>query len=219
MRQGLHPRPGVVDLGIKVAEGAGVVDHHIGNGTSVLATGLIGHSRSHVILREAAELDETLDGNLRVDVDHHDPGQVRVPVLVGGTVGPHEQRDIEHDNRIGAEHRFALGLHLLADRRVDKVIECLQFVLIVENDLGDGLAVEAAIGRHDRVAPAFDHAGEDRTARGLQFSNDAVRVDQHGAPLHEKVGNGRLAGSDAAGESDLDHAGERSDHAVVSTTR
>ena len=34
MRQGPHPRPGVVDLGVEVAEGAGVVDHHISDGTS-----------------------------------------------------------------------------------------------------------------------------------------------------------------------------------------
>ena len=80
---------------------------------------------------------------------------------------------------------------------------------IGEDDVGDRLAVERAVGCDDAGAEAIDHRDEDVGSRLLELPGDGVGVDDHRTSLGEERGHGGLPGADPAGETDEDHAGGR----------
>ncbi len=152
---------------------------------------------------------EALDSQFRVDVHHDHAGETVELFCDRLAVGPHEQREVEHDDRAGSLRLLPSRLDLDRQRGVHDVVDRLQFVLVVEDDLGDRGAIEGPVDCDDPLTPPFHHGLEHRRARLLELPHDPVGVDQDGAPGDERVGHGRLAGADSTGESDLDHGRRR----------
>ena len=173
----------------------------------VLPTGLVRDPGPGVGLGEAPVIHQPLDRHLGVGVDDHYPGQILVLGADRLTVGPNEQRDVEDDHRVGSGDGRPAIRDLGAHGRMDDPVEGLQLVGIVEHDGGHGAPVERPVRRDYARTPALDHGLEDRRTRLLELTDDAIGVDEDRSPLHEPVGNGGLAGSDAPGQPDLDHRG------------
>ena len=66
-------------------------------------------------------------------------------------------------------------------------------------------AIERAVGRQHVRAESSRNRREDRAPGRLRFANERVGVDDRGSPFAEEVDDGRFAGGDVAGESDVEH--------------
>ncbi len=115
---------------------------------------------------------------------------------------------LEEQGRVNDDARCALVLCLCdengalgADEGVHEGLEALAFRGVGEDDLRDGLAVHAALGREDAPPPPPHELGADGWAvEGLLGLRVGVEHDE--APGGEGCGDGGLAGADAPREPD-----------------
>jgi len=183
---------------VEFVHAARVVDHSVGPSNPLLATRLPGHACPGVVFGHAAELDEAPDGDLGIDVDHEQRRHVVAARF-------DEQRDVEHDHVVGLRRLDQLTCHLFADRRMHDCVQRSELVVITE-DLGcDGCAIERSVGGDDGRPEVVDHRDEDRHARLLEFTHDAVGVDHPCTELLESSRHGRLPGTDSTSETDEQH--------------
>ena len=91
------------------------------------------------------------------------------------------------------------------DGRVGDGVELEPGLLVGEGHGGQGRAVDRPVGGHDPRPEAVDQRLVGRAAGRHDVAGHLVGVDQHGAPLDQQVGHGRLARADAAGEPDGQH--------------
>ena len=82
-------------------------------------------------------------------------------------------------------------------------------LLVGEGHRGQRLAVDGAVGGQDPGPETVDQRLVGRPARRHDVPGHLVGVDQHGAPLDQEVGHGRLPGSDAARQADGQHQPRR----------
>ena len=110
---GVHdPRPHLVDPAAEFVEGAAVVDHLVGPGAALVASGLAGHASPGIHLGHPAIGHEAKHRDIGIDVDDDQSRHVVAARL-------DQQWHVEHDDMIGRH----LGLHapgdLGAHRRMD----------------------------------------------------------------------------------------------------
>jgi hypothetical protein len=117
-----------------------------------------------------------------------------------------EQRDGQHDDGVGVLEGVAGLDHGDTDGRMGDRVELEPRGLVREGDGRQRLAVDGPVRRHDAGAEAVDQRLVGGATRRHHVASDLVRVDQQGAPLDEKVGDGRLPRADPSGQADGEHA-------------
>ena len=109
-----------------------------------------------------------------------------------------------------------------ADGRVRDGVERQPGLLVGEGDRRQGLAVDGPVGGEDPGPEAVDQRLVGGAAGRHHVAGHLVGVDEHGAPLDQQVGDGRLARADAAGQADGQHqpaASRRGARATAKRTR
>jgi DNA-binding SARP family transcriptional activator/pimeloyl-ACP methyl ester carboxylesterase len=144
---GLHAAlevdPDFGDAAVQVVQGAGVVDHDVGDGQALLPAGLGRHPGPGPVRRHAAQVDQPLDLQFGryVHDDHH--------VEASFTPALGQQGHVVHDDgarRPGGLHGGAFGcLHPLADQGVHDLIQLGAQARIAEHDLAQPLPVQRAV--------------------------------------------------------------------------
>src|SRR4051794_21275937 len=148
-------------------------------------------------------VDAALDEPRQPHVDgrvHDDDARV-----VAGPLRLDQQRDVVDDDRVlrGLGHPPE---ELRTNRGVGDRLQLLARLLADERLGRERGPVERAVGMEDVGPESLDELGE-RGAAGLDdLPGDDVRVDDDGAPPGERKGDGRLAGTDATGQADHQHA-------------
>ena len=77
--------------------------------------------------------------------------------------------------------------------------------IVAEHDRRHRGPIERAVVADDVLPEALRHPRQHRRVRRLQVAGDLVGVDDHGTVLGEHRRDGRLSGSDAAGQADQQH--------------
>src|SRR5690606_12420170 len=116
-----------------------------------------------------------------------------------------QERDVVDDDGVRRGGLLQLR-HARADLGVDDPVEDLELLGIGEDDRAEPRPVEGAVGPQHLVAERLDDLGEPGGARLDDLACDLVGVDHDRAALGEPAGHLALAGTDSAGETDLQHA-------------
>jgi DNA-binding SARP family transcriptional activator/pimeloyl-ACP methyl ester carboxylesterase len=199
---GLEPAhqvgPDFGDAAVQVVQGAGVVDHDIGNRQPLLPAGLGRHPGPGLIRRHAAQADQPLELQFRryVHHDHH--------VETGPAAALGQQGHVVHDDGagwLGGLHGGLFGrLHPLADQGVHDLVELGPQPRIAEHDLPQPFPVQRAVRPEHLLA---EHLGDPRQPGRPgddHFPGGHVRVDEHGTVVRQPPGYFALARPDASGE-------------------
>lgn len=206
---GLNPAPQPFDSGPEVVERPVVEDHLVGGRAALLAAGLRGNPLPRGVGGHAALRDETLDLGRRRRIDHDD--EVEVALLTGLD----EKRDVVHDDLVGARLRLeACGLR--AYQRVDDLFQPYAPPRVAEHHSAEPRPIETA-GAVDHVGPErLDDLAQSLGA-GLDHSpRELVGVDHQRTLCLEHPADCRLAGGDAAGQTDTDTARCTVRHLLIS---
>lgn len=105
---------------------------------------------------------------------------------------------------------FSCGLFgesrlLAGDAGMDDAFELPAFHWIAEDDVSEGLSVKRAVLVEDRLSEKCDDLSPSRLAGLNDFTGQFVGIDDDRAVLLEHLGDGALAGGDAACEADQNH--------------
>ena len=76
---------------------------------------------------------------------------------------------------------------------------------VAEHQRSHRRAVEGTVGIQDGVAEHLDDPAQPGRARRHNLSGQAVGVDHDGTTIGQQLGGLRLAATDPAGQTDLDH--------------
>ena len=192
------PEPG--HLGLEGGPVAGVVEDVVGLLDPLLPRDLGPDAGLGVGPVEAALGQQPLEGDLGRGVHDHDLVQLdRLAVERG------EQGDGQDDDVVGVGQGVARLDHGDADGRMRDGVELQPRLLVGEGDRGQGLAVDRPVGGEDPGSEAVDQRLVGRPTRGHDVAGHLVGVDEHGAPLDQQVGHGRLARADATRQADRQH--------------
>ena len=102
----------------------------------------------------------------------------------------------------GPVRSFATRVGELADGRMQQRFEPFSLLGVREDPLAQLLAIQSAVGvLHLRAEMAGDLTKQRRTWRD-DLAREHVRVDNRHSERGKQVGDGALAGGDAAGEAD-----------------
>lgn len=94
----------------------------------------------------------------------------------------------------------------VSEERVEEGFEALSLSGVVEDDGGDGGAVDGLIGREDCVPPPLREGVTD-VGLGEEGAGLCVGVDDGGALCGEEARDGGFSGADTAGEAEDEWAG------------
>jgi hypothetical protein len=132
--------------------------------------------------------------------------------------GFEEEWHFVDDHRMG----FAFGdpthesLLLAGDAGMDDAFELPAFRPIAEDDAPEGLSVEGAVRVEDCLPKYCDDGSTGRLARLHDIAGQLVGIDDDRAALLEHLGDGALAGGDAACEANENHDVEDSMRTLAS---
>ena len=113
---------------------------------------------------------------------------------------------VNHDGlRMFASDDVAQTGLFTCDAGMDDAFELPSFFLIAEDDASKGLSVERAVLIEDGFPKERDDLSPGRLARLGDFAGQFVGIDDDRAASLEHLGDGALAGSDAACEADKNH--------------
>ncbi len=194
-----------------MAEIAGVVDHDVGCRQALFPGGLRGDAGAGIAGGVAA-LDESGHPHVVGGVDHDNE-------VVGALhVQLHQQRHIVNEHCLrgqsGDQCSGARG-----DSGMSDAVEGLSRIRVGEDDVGQGLPVQAAVAVQDARAERLDE-GLQAFGAGLDhLAGDGIGVDDVGAKVREQPGDCGLSGADTAGETDASHADEVSGALALSRPR
>ena len=145
-------------------------------------------------------------GDLDIAVGGDDDGLVDALVYAGFEEEWHFVDDHGTGSAFGdPTHESSL---LAGDAGMDDTFELPAFLRIMEDDASEGLAVERAVQVEDCLPKEFDDGSPGRFTWLDDLSRQQVSIDHRCAALLEHLGDGALAGGDAACEADQNHGAE-----------
>ncbi len=153
--------------------------------------------------REAVSFLEARNLGVAVSGDHD--GAVHSLI----DAGFEEERYIidHHSVRVFFCRLFCQPRLFACNMGVDDAFKLTQFGPVSENKGSQLMAIEGAVRIEDGLAECFDDFSPGRLARLHDIVGQLVGIDDRCAALFEHLGDGALAGSDAACEADYNHGG------------
>ncbi len=137
-----------------------------------------------------------------VDIDHEQCREITSARL-------HEQRHVEHHHVVGVDLGRETNGDLCRYRRMNDRVQVGQRRGIGEDEIGDRLPIEPAIGGDDLRSEPFDHGLEHRSTGGLHLADDGIGIDEYRSLVDESGRHRRLPRTDATRETDELHVRHR----------
>ena len=159
--------------------GSSVVRYdEISFGQSFLARRLTGHPGPGIGFGETAMGNESIHRYVRVGIDDDGSlGRIRLAL--------DQQRYVQDHHVVRGPLLLDTSIDLGADPWVDDRVQRFQFLVVVEDDVGDRLPIEGSVGVEDSVTEVINHRGKDAATGRLKFAHYQIGVDHNRTAIAE----------------------------------